>query len=66
MFSTVTDTTVLLTPTEAAKILRVDPKTVVRWIKAGTMPGIITPGNRYRVRRSDLDALIATNTDDAA
>lgn len=40
-----TDGDRLLTPTEVAKAMRVDPKTVTRWIGAGRFPNL--PHDRY-------------------
>lgn len=47
----------LLTSGEVAKIFRVDPKTVTRWVKAGRVPDtderpsvIRTPGGHVRIR----------------
>jgi len=34
----------LLTPAEVAAMLRVDPKTVTRWARAGKLSSIRTPG----------------------
>jgi excisionase family DNA binding protein len=38
----------LLTPTEVAAILYVDPKTVTRWAKAGKLNCFRTPGGHRR------------------
>ena len=54
----------LLTVREVAKQLRVDDTTVRRWIKTGVLEAITLPhvGTRqaYRIRRSTLDALLAS------
>jgi len=54
----------LLTIREVARQLRVDDTTVRRWIKNGVLEAIVLPhgGARqaYRVRRSTLDALLAS------
>lgn len=47
----------LLTPAEVADQLRVHPKTVSRWARAGRVQSIRTPGGHYRLRESDVDAL---------
>ena len=39
---------------EAARILRVDRATVIRWIRAGALLAARTPGGRYRIARADL------------
>jgi len=51
---------VLLTPAEAAKLFRVDPKTVTRWAKAGKITAIRTLGGHRRYRQSEIQALIKT------
>ena len=52
----------LLTIKEVARCLRVDHKTVRRWIKIGALDAIILPhqGERqaYRVKKSTLDTLL--------
>ncbi|MGS2645947.1 BldC family transcriptional regulator [Streptosporangium sp. G12] len=48
----------LLTPGEVAALMRVDPKTVTRWAKAGKLPSILTPGGHRRVPRAAVDALL--------
>lgn len=48
----------LLTPGEVAHLFRVDPKTVVRWAKAGRLPSVRTPGGHRRFRRSAVMALM--------
>ncbi|QBD77959.1 DNA-binding protein [Ktedonosporobacter rubrisoli] len=54
----------LLTVREVAQRLRVDDTTVRRWIKNGVLEAITLPhrGARqaYRIRRSTLDALLAS------
>jgi excisionase family DNA binding protein len=54
----------LLTVREVAKQLRVDDSTVRRWIRNGVLEAIILPrrgaGRIYRIRRSTLDALLAS------
>lgn len=47
----------LLTVQEVAKHLRVDEKTVRRWIIKGDLVAI-NLGKGYRIYRSDLDAFI--------
>ncbi len=48
----------LLTPTEVAALFRVDPKSVVRWAKAGKLAAIKTPGGHHRFRRTEVLALL--------
>jgi excisionase family DNA binding protein len=48
----------LLTPSEVAAILFVDPKTVTRWARAGKLDAIRTPGGHRRYLRSDVLAIM--------
>lgn len=48
----------MLTPSEVAKILRVDPKTVTRWAKAGKLRAIRTIGGHRRYYEADIRALL--------
>ena len=52
----------LLTPAEVALMLRVDPKTVTRWAKAGKLSSIRTPGGHRRYRASEVRAFAANWT----
>ena len=56
---------VLLTPTEVAKMFRVDPKTVTRWAKAGKLTAIRTLGGHRRYRRSEVQALLGIDAKEA-
>ncbi len=50
----------LLTPKEVSAVYRVDPRTVLRWAKAGRIKSVDTPGGRLkRFRASDVEALLA-------
>ena len=49
----------LLTPSEVAKLFRVDPKTVTRWAKAGKLSSIRTLGGHRRYRASEVQALLS-------
>ena len=44
----------LLTPAEVAAMLRVDPKTVTRWAKAGRLSSIRTPGGHRRYKETEV------------
>lgn len=48
----------LLTPSEVAKLFRVDPKTVTRWAKSGKLSSIRTLGGHRRYRSSEVRALL--------
>ena len=48
----------LLTPSEVAKLFRVDPKTVTRWAKSGKLSSIRTLGGHRRYRASEVRALL--------
>jgi excisionase family DNA binding protein len=56
---TIQDQEVLLTPSEVAKLFRVDPKTVTRWAKAGKLTSIRTLGGHRRYKESEVKALLA-------
>jgi excisionase family DNA binding protein len=46
----------LLTPAEVARIFRVDPKTVTRWVKTGKLTCLRTIGGHSRFRKTEVDA----------
>ena len=53
----------MLTPAEVAKAFGVDPKTVTRWAKAGTLHTVQTPGmgdssGHRRFFRSQIDEMV--------
>lgn len=48
----------LLTPSEVAKLFRVDPKTVTRWAKAGRLSSIRTLGGHRRYRADEVRRLL--------
>ena len=48
----------LLTAKEVGKLFRVDPKTVARWVKAGQLTELRTPGGHLRFRKSEVIQLI--------
>lgn len=48
----------LLTSIEVAALFRVDPKTVARWVLAGRLSAIKTPGGKLRFRRSAIEPLL--------
>jgi len=45
----------LLTTTEVAGIFRVDPRTVMRWVREGKLPVVPTPGGRMRFERAEIE-----------
>ncbi len=49
----------LLTPSEVARLFRVDVKTVSRWARSGLVPSFRTPGGHHRFRQADISALLA-------
>jgi excisionase family DNA binding protein len=57
--STETNNDRLLTPTEVARLFRVDAKTVARWAAAGQIGSIRTPGGHRRFFESEIRALLA-------
>jgi excisionase family DNA binding protein len=48
----------LLTPSEVAKLFRVDPKTVTRWAKSGKLSSIRTLGGHRRYRADEVRSLL--------
>lgn len=48
----------LYTAGEFAALVRVDPKTVTRWAKAGLVPCVVTPGGHRRYRESVVRAIL--------
>lgn len=48
----------LLTPSEVARLFRVDPKTVTRWAAAGRIQSIKTPGGHRRFKESEVRELL--------
>jgi excisionase family DNA binding protein len=52
-----------MTVFEVAELLRVNPQTVRNWIDKGSLPAARV-GRRVRIRRSDLDRILDTGTDD--
>lgn len=48
----------LLTPSEVARLFRVDPKTVTRWAAAGRISSIRTPGGHRRYREAEVRAML--------
>jgi len=51
---------VYFTAKEAARILRVRPATIQRYIRAGKLAAI-KPGRHYLIRKSSLDAFLSDN-----
>jgi excisionase family DNA binding protein len=43
-----------LTLLEAARLLRVEPRTLARWARDGHVPALKTPGGQWRFVREDL------------
>lgn len=46
----------LLTPSEVARLFRVNPKTVTRWARSGKIKAIRTLGGHRRFRAADVKA----------
>jgi len=53
-----TPPTTLLTADEVAKEFRLDPETIRRWSRDGSISAIKLPGGRWRYRRADIQAFI--------
>ena len=45
------------TPGEAARLLHVSPKTIIRWANDRRIPFTVTMGGHRRFLRADIDAL---------
>lgn len=45
---------VYLTLLEAARLLRVEPRTLARWAREGHVPALKTPGGQWRFAEADL------------
>jgi excisionase family DNA binding protein len=54
-----------LTVIEIAEHLKLNPQTIRNWIDAGSLPAVRV-GRRVRIRRADLDRLLAHGTTAAA
>ncbi|MDQ2874690.1 MAG: BldC family transcriptional regulator [Actinomycetota bacterium] len=50
----------LLTPAEVAALLRVDPKTVTRWARAGKLASLRTPGGHRRYSENEVRSYLGT------
>ena len=48
----------LLTPREAAEMFGVNANTLARWVRAGRLASVTTPGGHRRYRRADVHALM--------
>jgi excisionase family DNA binding protein len=53
------ETEELLTPSEVAALFRVNPKTVIRWARAGRISYIKTLGGHRRFKASEIRRLLA-------
>lgn len=51
----------LLRPSEVAKFLAVDPKTVSRWAAEGKIGFVTTPGGHRRFHPDDLRSFLQNN-----
>jgi excisionase family DNA binding protein len=58
----VSETKELMTPSEVGKALKVDAKTVTRWIAKGLLRGVKTPGGQNRCYRTDIEAIVNGET----
>lgn len=57
----------LLTPSEAADMLGVSPKTMIRWARLGAVPVARTlPSGRLRFERSVIEAIAAPDSEPVA
>jgi excisionase family DNA binding protein len=54
----------LKTPKEVARIMRVGPKTVTRWAKAGRLKVVYTPGGHVRIPQEEVDRMLEGGSDE--
>ena len=54
----------LLTPREAADMMRVHVRTLERWHKEGKLPALVLPSGQRRYYESDLQNLLEGKTGD--
>jgi excisionase family DNA binding protein len=53
-----------LTPDEAARILKVSPQTLRRWLRKGVLKGIkVGDGKLWRINQSTIDQYLETSSD---
>lgn len=57
---------VLLRPSQVAKLIGVNAKTIVRWADAKKIPCVVTLGGHRRFRKSDVDKLIKKTNKEVA
>lgn len=48
----------LLTPRQAAELLGVNTNTLARWVRAGLLSAVTTPGGHRRYQRADVHTLL--------
>jgi excisionase family DNA binding protein len=58
----VSETKELMTPSEVADVLRVDVKTVARWVNQGLLRAVKTPGGHNRMYAEDVKAIVNGET----
>ena len=49
----------LMTPAEVAALFGVNAKTPIRWVRAGKIDAIRTPGGTHRFREDEIRPLLA-------
>ena len=54
-----TDKSDMLTTDQAARLLGVDRATVARWLRLGQLRGVRLPSGHWRIRREDVNRLLA-------
>jgi len=50
---------VLITTSQVADRLQVDPSTVRKWVAKGLLKAVTLPGGHHRFRPEDVEALLA-------
>ncbi|MXQ65209.1 helix-turn-helix domain-containing protein [Actinomadura rayongensis] len=54
----------LYTPAEVANFFRVDPKTVTRWARTGTLTPVMLPSGHRRYRADEIHRLLNVPVDE--
>lgn len=61
LFKQYLDHETFLTPNQIAKILKIHPTTVYRWVENGKLKPVASTGKIIRIAKSELDRLLSTD-----
>ncbi len=53
----------LLTPQEAARLLRIHPYTLRKWATDGRVPVVRLPSGRYKFRSDDIETMLRSSAE---